>query len=316
MIVRLPRSAAAALSLVLCLVAPLSRAADAPAAASAPDAAPVPAAAPASAAVVAPAAAPASAPAADAAPLPADVEVVPTTPVGLTPPPQPAPQPKTEAVKITDPFIEMHTGPGRGYPVFHVAGRGEWIEILLRHTDWFKVRAADGKVGWVNRHQLETTLTDAGGTKTFRDALLDDYLARRVEFGMGYGRFHGDPMIKIWTGWRFTDTLSVEATYGQVQGTFSGTDLWHVDLHVEPWSDQRLSPFLGIGFGHFTNIPNLSLVDDATTNAKMGDASVGARWHLGERFVLRADYTLYTALLSDQKTTQYHAATLGLSFFF
>ena len=56
---------------------------------------------------------------------------------------------KVERVQVTDPFIELHTFPGRGYPVFYVAARGEWISIELRHTDWYKVRTATGKVGWV-----------------------------------------------------------------------------------------------------------------------------------------------------------------------
>src|SRR5512134_3131367 len=72
-----------------------------------------------------------------------------------------------EKVQVTDPYIELRTGPGRGYPVFFVAGREEWIEIVLRHTDWFKVRTASGSEGWVHRAQLETTLTEAGATKAF-----------------------------------------------------------------------------------------------------------------------------------------------------
>ena len=31
---------------------------------------------------------------------------------------------------VTDPFIEMRTGPGTSYPIFFVAEQGEWIEIL------------------------------------------------------------------------------------------------------------------------------------------------------------------------------------------
>jgi len=219
-------------------------------------------------------------------------------------------------VQITDPYIELRSGPGRGYPIFFVAPRSDWIEIELRHTDWFRIRTEDGKVGWVSRQQLETTLTAAGGTKSFRDVLLDDYLSRKVQLGAAWGQFKSEPMLKVWTSYRFSDTLSLEATFGQVQGVFSGTDLWHVDILIEPWSDQRISPFFGVGVGKFKNFPNLSLIGATDTDAKLGVARLGVRYYLTERFVMSGDYALYTAFLSDQRSTQYQAWTLGLSFFF
>lgn len=224
--------------------------------------------------------------------------------------------PKSERVQVTDPYIELRTGPGRGYPIFFVAARAEWIEIQLRFTDWYKVRTEGGKEGWVQRRQLETTLTEAGGQKSFRDVMLDDYLQRRVELGAGWGRFKSEPMLKIWTGYRLSETIGIEATIGQVQGVFSGTDFWHVNLQSEPWSDQRISPFFGVGFGKFRNIPNASLVGALPTDAKLANASVGVRYYLTERFVLRADYSIYTAFVGDTRSTEYRAVTGGLSFFF
>jgi uncharacterized protein YraI len=191
-----------------------------------------------------------------------------------------------ERLTITDPFIELRTGPGRGFPVFFVAARDQTIAIELRHTDWFKVRTENGKVGWVERRQLESTLT-AGGA-----------------------------MLKLWTSYRLSETLSLEGTIGQVQGVFSGTDFWHLNLLAEPWSDRRFSPFFGVGVGKFTNFPNPSLIGATTTDAKLANASLGARFYVSERFVLRADYTLYTAFVSDARSTEYHAFTAGLSFFF
>jgi len=223
---------------------------------------------------------------------------------------------KIERVQITDPYIELHTFAGRGYPIFFVAARGEWIAIELRHTDWYKVRTAGGKVGWVTRAQLQTTLAENGLQQRFADVAYDDYLARRVELGAGYGRFHQEPMIKFWLSYRLSDTLSIEWTLGQVQGVFSGTTLWHANLQAEPWSDQRFSPFAGIGIGRFHNIPNQSLVNFQPTNARMADAIVGARYHLTDRFMIRADYAIYTAFVSDQRSLEYRAATAGLSFFF
>lgn len=226
----------------------------------------------------------------------------------------------SERVKVADPFLEMRTGPGRGFPVHHVAARDEWVTIELRATDWYKVRThsdtGNDKIGWVHRRQLEATLTEAGVAKTFRDTALDDYLTRRVQLGAAYGRFKSEPMLKLWGSYRLSDALSLEATVGQVQGTFSGTDFWHANLLAEPWSDQRLSPFLGIGVGRFNNFPNLTLVGATDTKANLANAMVGVRWYLSERFVLRADYGLYTAFVSDQRSQEFRAVTAGISFFF
>jgi uncharacterized protein YgiM (DUF1202 family) len=277
---------------------PIAPAASAPASTPAP-AAPTSAPAPEASASAAPAAA-APAPAAAAS----------------TPPAPPPPHGKGEQVQIADAYIELRTGPGRGYPIFHVAARDEWIEIELRHTDWFRVRTEGGKVGWVLRQQLETTLTASGVKKGFRDVLIDDYLSRRVQLGAAWGHFKSEPMLKLWTSVRMSETLSAEATVGQVQGVFSGTDFWHLNITAEPWSDRRLSPFVGIGVGKFSNFPNASLVGAMTTNAKLANAVIGVRYYLTDRFVLRADYSLYTVFVNDTQTTEYRAWTVGASFFF
>jgi len=221
-----------------------------------------------------------------------------------------------EKLKITDPYVELRTGPGRGYPVTFVAERDEWIEVLLRRTDWYKVRAANGTEGWVSRDQLLTTLTEANAAVTFRDVLLADYLHRRLEFGAAWGLFDSEPMVKLWTAYRFSDALSIEATVGQVQGTFAGTELWHVNVNVEPWSDWRLSPFFGVGLGRFRNFPNLSLVNAVETTANLANAAVGVRWYIGDRFVAKADFSIYTAYNSDADTTDYRAGSIGIAFFF
>lgn len=224
--------------------------------------------------------------------------------------------PRTERLQVTDPYLEMRTGPGRGYPIHHVAARAEWVEIELRYTDWYKVRTENGKEGWVHRRQLVTTLTDAGVARSFRDLAFDDYLQRRVEFGAGWGHFKREPMLKFWAGYKLSESIGIEATLGQVQGVYSGTTFWHVNLQLEPFSDQRISPFFAAGMGNFKNIPNTSLVSAITTDARLANASIGVRYYLTERFVLRADYSIYTAFLNDNRSGEYRALTGGLSFFF
>ena len=48
---------------------------------------------------------------------------------------------------VAEPYLELKTGPGRGYPVTQVVARGEAVDVLFRRTDYFKVRTErDGKL--------------------------------------------------------------------------------------------------------------------------------------------------------------------------
>jgi hypothetical protein len=219
-------------------------------------------------------------------------------------------------VQVADPYIELHTGPGRGYPVFHVSERGEWVVITLRRTTWYQVRTDKGIEGWVNQRQLVATLNEAGERVAIAGPGGDDYLNRRGDFGGGLGRFKGEPSTQLFGSWRLSDTLSLEGATGQVQGVFSGSSFWHVGLGVQPWSDQRLSPYFGIGLGKFRNFPNQSLVDAIPVNVKMAQASLGLRYHLGARFIARLDFSLYTAFLGDSRSAEYRAVSAGIGFFF
>ena len=80
-----------------------------------------------------------------------------------------------KTVSVADPYLEMRTGPGGGYPKFHVVDRGESVEILKRRTDWFLVRTQKGKEGWVDRAQMERTLQDGGTSIDFGQADLSDF---------------------------------------------------------------------------------------------------------------------------------------------
>ncbi len=224
--------------------------------------------------------------------------------------------PTYQRVQVVDPYIELRTGPGRGFPIFYVGERGEWLALLLRKTDWFKVRLEHGKEGWVNRTQLENTLTEAGVQKTFRDVLLDDYFSRRLEFGIAGGDIEGDTMLSFRLGYKFTDALSTEFTYSQVQGVFAGSTLYHINLQSQPYPQWRLAPFFTIGVGKFNNIPKTTLVSAITTDSVAANAGIGVRYYITRRFMARADLTDYIVFIGDNRTDSYKAISAGFSFFF
>lgn len=221
-----------------------------------------------------------------------------------------------QRVQVVDPYIELHTGPGRGFPVFHVAERGEWLQLLMRRTDWFKVRSARGTEGWVNRMQLENTLTEAGVKQTFRDVLMDDYFRRHIEFGMAAGAMESDPLLRFHVGYRFNNTLSAEVAYMQVQGVFAGSTLYQINLQSQPYPEWRLAPFFSIGAGRFNNIPKTTLVNAMTTDSVTANAGFGLRYYITRRFMARADYANYVLFVSDERTDSYTVLTAGLAFFF
>lgn len=221
-----------------------------------------------------------------------------------------------ERVLVADPFLELHTGPGRGYPIFDIAERGERVEILKRHTDWFKVRTARGREGWVSRPQMEATLTEAGEKKTFRDVLFDDYLRRRFEFGFSLGTLKHDSLLSAYAGYRLHDNFVVELTIAQSAGDFSTTSLYYLALVSQPFPDSRWSPFIALGAGRFTNTPKSTLVTAIETKGDIANAAIGLRYYVTRQFFLRAEAKKHVALVNYDRADNYTELSAGAAFFF
>lgn len=59
-----------------------------------------------------------------------------------------------EWIMVKAPFLDIRTGPGRGYPITHSVLRGEKIEVLYQRTGYFKVRTPDNIEGWTEANPL------------------------------------------------------------------------------------------------------------------------------------------------------------------
>ena len=221
-----------------------------------------------------------------------------------------------QRVKIVDAYIELHTGPGRGYPIFHVEKRHAWIEVMKRKTDWFKVKTDRDKTGWVSREQMERTLTVAGIPKSFRDVLYDDYLHRRIEFGISAGEFDSDPIVSARLAYKFTENIALEFQVSKVAGKLSSSDIYAVNLVSLPFPDWRLSPHFTIGYGRFENEPKGALIQNIETEDDFANLGIGTRYYLTRRFFLRADYRRYIVLSEDDRNDEFDEFSAGFSFFF
>ncbi len=218
--------------------------------------------------------------------------------------------------QVAEPYIELHTGPGRGYPVFHVVAEGDWLDIVKRRTDWFRVHTARGVSGWVNRAQLAQTLDAAGVPRSFRDIVRDDYLARRLEFGFSGGSFGGDPALGARLGLRATDNILFETFLTQVSGNFSSSRAYGANLAIQPYGTSRLSPYFSIGIGNFSNEPKVVLVDAEKTSSELASVALGMRSYVSERFMLRAEFRHHLALVKTEDYEDFDEVLIGVSFFF
>ena len=219
-------------------------------------------------------------------------------------------------VQVSEPYIELHTGPGRGYPVFHVVERGEQVEVITRKTDWFKVRTRKGKEGWVNRTQMETTLTTSGEKTRFAEPGLGDFSNRRWEAGLLGGVFEGADMITVYGAYAMTPELSAELSVSQVFSNYSNAYTGVAALVAQPFPEWRISPFFLVGTGLIYTDPNVTVVHGNNRTDQIGSVGAGLRCYLTRRFILRAEYRNSVIFQDDNDNQEINEWQAGIAFFF
>ncbi len=239
-------------------------------------------------------------------------------------------------IKVAEPYLELHSGPGWGYPVFHVARQNEHIEIIKRRTDWFKVRTHKGKSGWVSQQQMEKQVTFyyrlqnrwVPQIKTIDNATAKehkkipkwlarrDFLARRLEIGLLSGNFDGASVINIYGNYSFTPNISSEIALSQILGTYSSSVMVNLNLLNQPFPTWRLSPFFTLGTGGVQVNPRTTLIQSKRRNNMTAHFGVGIRSYITRRFIFRMEYKNYIIFSSDADNEDIDEWKAGFAFFF
>lgn len=218
-------------------------------------------------------------------------------------------------VIVEDPYLDLHTGPGRGYPTFYIAERGEQVAVLKRRTDWFKVRVPHGEEGWVPREELERTLGPDGNPFALPGLDLGAYAHRRWEVGALYGDFGGANVIATYGAFSLTPNLSVELWGSQALGRFSDSKLLGLDVVEMLYPDWRFSPYFALGGGVVTTEPKATLVATTDRTDRAAHVGLGMRAYLTRRFVFRAEYKSYVVFTSRNDNEEIREWKAGFSFF-
>ncbi|MFV2055182.1 MAG: SH3 domain-containing protein [Thiohalomonadales bacterium] len=189
-------------------------------------------------------------------------------------------------VEVVDPYIELHTGPGRGYPIFHVVIRHESVEVLKRKTDWFKVRTVKGKVGWVSLDQMDNTFTAPEVKAQFGHLTYKNFEDRVGEFGVMLGNFEGATLMTVYGGLSLSQNIAVEISLSQASGEFTQSFMAEIGIESRPFPAWKVSPFFTMGLGYLKNQPrsNLGAANERSDNLVY--AGLGLRYYVTRRLVL------------------------------
>ena len=221
-------------------------------------------------------------------------------------------------VQIAEPFIELHTGPADGYPVFHVAAKGEWISVLKRRTNWFKVETEKGQQGWVKQQALHLTLNSEGQAVSLFDGSFDSFAERDIEFGAFGGSFENVPSLTVFASWVMTENILADLSVTQALGDFSENQFALLSAVHYPFPEWRISPYFILGLGQIRTKPRANLVEagDEARTSDLFAAGVGVRYYLAQNFIVKLEYKNLLVLTDRDENEELEEWKLGFAVFF
>ena len=225
-------------------------------------------------------------------------------------------------LEVIDAYADLHTGPGKGYPKFYVIEQGETITVLAKRPGWYEVELGDGKRGWATAQQISRTLQSTGEPADLPEVSFGNYLKNSWTLGFGAGRFSGGELssadfFSVSGGYRVLSWMSVNADFGRFYRSDTKGELYGLSVLGEPFSQNRLSPYVVLGAGQLeVNVQSTELPDIAGEGGQTYYSyGLGANYYIGRNFLVKAEYRAHSVSTDDDSET-FDAIQLGFNAFF
>ncbi len=212
-------------------------------------------------------------------------------------------------------YIELHSGPGVGYPVLNVIEKGEYVEVLVKRTSWIKIKDQRSNIGWLHQDDL-LGLTLKGEQLTQSELTIYDFQNRDYEAGVMYGDFDGADFYNLSLGYTLSPVFSAEVSAGKALGSLSDSDLVEVMLVSQPLPELVVIPYVGVGGGIINTTPHSVLADAQKRQDTLMSAAFGLKYHVARNFLLRAEYKYSLVLTDRDENEEVQVWKLGFSVFF
>jgi len=222
------------------------------------------------------------------------------------------------SVTVSDAFVDMHTGPGRGYPVFHIIKRHEQVLIVKNKTDWFLVRTLDRheREGWVYRADMLRTFTDPTVKQRFGELAFKDFSERDWEFGVLGGNFEGNAAVTLYLSWNFNANLNLSANLLSTNNVVSDYRIYFFTLESSPFPKWPVSPYFSLGAGIMKTTPTRSAIVNERRTDNMVSAGLGFRYYMTRRVLLNALVNQYVTFIDNDHTGEFLEWKGGVSIFY
>ncbi|WP_144391331.1 SH3 domain-containing protein [Pleionea sediminis] len=221
-----------------------------------------------------------------------------------------------QRVVVAEPFINIHTGAGRGYPIFHIVEQKESLWIVRRKYNWFHVISKEGKEGWITLDAILKTKNPDGTDVEFTTYNERDFAERDLEIGFRVGDFGGANVLGVSGAWQFTQNLAGEIVIGQGIGDFSEVRQTTVNVTNSPFPEWKYSPYFGIGGGVVKVIPSAAIVQEVDRSDETVFVTGGLKSYISDKFLFRFEYRNYAILTTQETNERIEEWTIGFSVFF
>ena len=204
---------------------------------------------------------------------------------------------------IRAPYVDLHSGPGRSYPVTCAVAKGETVTLERQRTNWIKVSTRRQVSGWAQASDLfpATPQTPAG------------LAPGHWQTGLTFGDFQGARSTSLLVGYQLSAHFTAEVILTQVLGDFSDSRVGRLQLKHTTWPSARLSPVFGLGAGKITTSPDATLVRSADRTDSVLTVTLGGRYQLAQRYLLSVDYSNHLILTSRNQNEEVSEWKLGIS---
>ena len=210
----------------------------------------------------------------------------------------------SQEVNIEGPYVDLHSGPGRGYPITYSAEQGQTVTILGQRTGWIKVTARRGVSGW------------ARATELLPASRPSSVVYNRWQIGFGLGDFDGARATSLTAGYRLSEHFTMEVFLTQALGDFSDSQLARAQLNHQFLPSKRWSPFFGLGAGIVTNSTDATLINTQERTNNLLTVSLGARYRIDNRYRISLEYNNHTILTIRNNNEEKSEWTFGINAFF